>query len=471
MANWPTSVSTNAQLYIAANDKSTALTVAMTNSDTTATVGSTTGFPSTGLISIDTEIIAYTGLTATTFTGLTRGQDGTTAASHLLGASVDHNVVAAHHNVLKDEIIALESSLNLTASKAAVTDASGRITTSATTASELAALNAKTASRALQTDGSGLVSTSTVTSTELGYVSGVTSAIQTQLGTKATDTLVVHLAGTETITGAKTFSTQIIDTATTNQLVLGTTNTTTISATAPAASRTITLADPGANASLVVTEGAQTINGAKTLGSAVTITPTTNQIVLGVTNTTTISATAPSASRTITLADPGANASFVTTEGAQTINGTKTFAGQLIGTGTATNDNAAAGRIGEYVSSTASGVTLTDSTYIDVTSISLTAGDWDVVANLSATPPAAGITSARIGISTTSGNSATGLTNGDTQITWNMVTTATSVTGKSIAPVRASLSATTTYYLKGYAQSTGAGNATGAGRISARRIR
>lgn len=42
-----------------------------------------------------------------------------------------------------------------------------------------------TVSRALVSDASGKVAVSTVTSTELGYVSGVTSAIQTQLGTKA----------------------------------------------------------------------------------------------------------------------------------------------------------------------------------------------------------------------------------------------------------------------------------------------
>ena len=41
-----------------------------------------------------------------------------------------------------------------------------------------------TASRALVSDGSGKVAVSSVTSTELGYVSGVTSAVQTQLDTK-----------------------------------------------------------------------------------------------------------------------------------------------------------------------------------------------------------------------------------------------------------------------------------------------
>ena len=41
-----------------------------------------------------------------------------------------------------------------------------------------------TASKALVSDGSGKVAVSSVTSTELGYVSGVTSAIQTQVDTK-----------------------------------------------------------------------------------------------------------------------------------------------------------------------------------------------------------------------------------------------------------------------------------------------
>lgn len=48
--------------------------------------------------------------------------------------------------------------------------------------SKLAAL---TVSRLLVSDGSGIVSASSVTSTEAGYLSGVTSAIQTQINTKA----------------------------------------------------------------------------------------------------------------------------------------------------------------------------------------------------------------------------------------------------------------------------------------------
>lgn len=65
--------------------------------------------------------------------------------------------------------------------------------------------------------------------------------------------------------------------------------------------------------------------GTTTSANPITITPTTNQIVLGVTNTTTITAPAPTSSRTVTLPDAGANSSFVLTELAQTINGAKTF--------------------------------------------------------------------------------------------------------------------------------------------------
>ena len=47
-------------------------------------------------------------------------------------------------------------------------------------------LAALTVSKALVSDGSGVITPSAVTSTELGYVAGVTSAIQTQIGTKIT---------------------------------------------------------------------------------------------------------------------------------------------------------------------------------------------------------------------------------------------------------------------------------------------
>ena len=63
----------------------------LSSSNTTVTVTSTTGFTTTGRILIDSETISYTGVTATTFTGCTRGLSGTgsgAATTHANGASV-----------------------------------------------------------------------------------------------------------------------------------------------------------------------------------------------------------------------------------------------------------------------------------------------------------------------------------------------------------------------------------------------
>ena len=59
-------------------------------SGTTINVASTTGFPSTGTnyIQVDNEEISYTGITSTSFTGITRNVRGTTNASHSDGATV-----------------------------------------------------------------------------------------------------------------------------------------------------------------------------------------------------------------------------------------------------------------------------------------------------------------------------------------------------------------------------------------------
>ena len=103
-----------------------------------------------------------------------------------------------------------------------------------------------------------------------------------------------------TSSSTPTFTSETL-TATTNQLILGTTNTTTINSVAPASSRTYSIPDAGTNSSFVMTNGTQTINGSKTFSSAVIINPVTNQVVLGTTNTTTITAPAPASSITLTL--------------------------------------------------------------------------------------------------------------------------------------------------------------------------
>lgn len=70
---------------------------------------------------------------------------------------------------------------------------------------------------------------------------------------------------------------------------------------------------------LVENSSAAVTFGSLTLSNAI------NQLTFGSGNTILITAPAPSSSRTYTLPDVGANASFVMTEGTQTINGAKTF--------------------------------------------------------------------------------------------------------------------------------------------------
>ena len=68
---------------------STTLSANITNVSTTPiSVASTSAFPSTGWILIESEVISYTGVTSTTFTGITRGVLGTTNVAHTAGAAI-----------------------------------------------------------------------------------------------------------------------------------------------------------------------------------------------------------------------------------------------------------------------------------------------------------------------------------------------------------------------------------------------
>lgn len=91
----------------------------------------------------------------------------------------------------------LDNAIGDIAGKASATHTHGNITNDGKLA---------TANRVLITDGNKVISLSGVTDTELSYLSGVTSAIQTQLNAKAADSDVVHKSGNETIAGDKTFS-------------------------------------------------------------------------------------------------------------------------------------------------------------------------------------------------------------------------------------------------------------------------
>lgn len=139
--------------------------------------------------------------------------------------------------------------------------------------------------------------------------------------------------------------------------------------------------------------------------------------------------------------------------------------------GTTTNDSAAAGYVGQEIISTvtrAGGATiaLTTTVAANITSVSLTAGDWDVSGFIGfATGTTTNMTLADGSISTVSATAGIPLfhvnTQGVTQAADSFVW---------MAPQRVSLSATTTYYLVGSA-TFGSSTVSAYGTLRARRMR
>lgn len=139
--------------------------------------------------------------------------------------------------------------------------------------------------------------------------------------------------------------------------------------------------------------------------------------------------------------------------------------------GTTTNNSAAAGSVGEYVSSTVlfgSAVSLSSDTPADVTSISLTAGDWDVWGSVAYS--AGGIlTSVYAWINTASASLPTIPNNGAFQIlSANFPSGALQVL--SAGMMRISIASTTTIYLTARA-TISTSTASAYGFIGARRVR
>lgn len=138
--------------------------------------------------------------------------------------------------------------------------------------------------------------------------------------------------------------------------------------------------------------------------------------------------------------------------------------------GTTTNDNTSAGNVGEYVSAllaVGSATTFTTATAMNIMTISLTAGDWDVQANLNFNETTSTVTFRTAGITSTS---ATIPTDGS-ECNNGVQSTVTSEKNTITIPTkRFSLSSTTTVYLVGSANFS-AGSCTGYGGLTARRVR
>jgi hypothetical protein len=140
---------------------------------------------------------------------------------------------------------------------------------------------------------------------------------------------------------------------------------------------------------------------------------------------------------------------------------------------THTNDSASAGNVGEYINSVVligSAVAMTSTVPVDITSISLTAGDWDVWGSFWTAPAVTTTTQGMASwISTVSATEPTPPNEGAfTQLSVSSI--AGAANGFPVGQKRISLSGTTTVYLSGvvtFAVSTMGGY----GFIGARRIR
>ena len=143
--------------------------------------------------------------------------------------------------------------------------------------------------------------------------------------------------------------------------------------------------------------------------------------------------------------------------------------------GTTTNDNAAPGVVGEFISSQVlqgAAVALTAATPANVTSINLTPGDWDVAAMVGFIAAAStNITSAAAGVGTASATLQT-IANGGAQQEWGASGFVPTANAFSMGPMRTriSLSVATTVYLVAQAGFT-VSTLSAFGLISARRVR
>ena len=175
---------------------------------------------------------------------------------------------------------------------------------------------------------------------------------------------------------------------------------------------------------------------------------------------------------TLAIANVGTTAGDLV--GVQDIGGNDGIPSSLV-VGTLTNDDAAAGYVGEYVESAVeagAAVALTNATPVNITSISLAAGDWDIDASFLLTGQSSTNLSYLLGsVSQTTGalDSSAATLQGDWYGTVQVFNNISPV-GLAMAPVRKSLSGTTTIFMVAQAGFTG-GTCSGYGIIRARRVR
>jgi hypothetical protein len=140
--------------------------------------------------------------------------------------------------------------------------------------------------------------------------------------------------------------------------------------------------------------------------------------------------------------------------------------------GTATNDDPTAGFVGEVVSSAITTYTAfgSNNQYTDLTSITPGGGDWMVGAFWVCDRNGATVSDSQLGIGTASGNSSTGLSEGDTMANVGPWPSTGHQECYTLPARRYSLSGSTTLYMKMY-HSSSVATPRAKGRITAIRIR
>lgn len=145
--------------------------------------------------------------------------------------------------------------------------------------------------------------------------------------------------------------------------------------------------------------------------------------------------------------------------------------GYLLAKGVTDGSDAPAGQIGEVIASNVTaGVSVTTATGTNITSISLTAGDWDVCGEVWFLLGAGGATLVRAAINGVSATIPAASAIGTARMDLAVAFTASASQVFPLRPCRVSLATTTTFYLVGLANFP-SGSVTATGNIIARRTR
>ena len=105
----PSQADTVDSLFQIKDTARTTLSSSIAADSTSFPVISTSPFPSSGSIKIDSEIVYYNSKTSNSFGTLVRGASGTTAAAHNNNATVLAPILAVHHNTLAQAVICAET--------------------------------------------------------------------------------------------------------------------------------------------------------------------------------------------------------------------------------------------------------------------------------------------------------------------------------------------------------------------------